>query len=296
VTPTSAAPAPGKDLYLRTGPFITHLVTSNWRVREGIELLYDPVCRLPAAGFSDFHIVIKSPHLRRWLRPKVSFFIDGASFFTPSPPEHSLPLFEWGLNRVIAETVHHFLVVHAASVERGGRAMILPGEPGAGKSTLTAGLVFRGWRLLSDELTLIKPGTAELAALARPISLKNDSIGIIRRFAPDVVMSRPAEGTIKGTIALARPPAESVRRAGEAALAGWIVFPNYTPGAPSELRPRPKTECFLELATNALNYSILGELGFDTLVAVVSHSRCFELVYSDLEDGVRLLTEMADAA
>jgi hypothetical protein len=109
-------------------------------------------------------------------------------------------------------------------------------------------------------------------------------------------MSPLVHGTTKGTIALARPPADSARRVGERANAAWIIFPNYIAGETSQLNPRPKAECFIELATNALNYSILGEAGFDTLVEVVSRSQCYEFIYSDLADGVRLLTEMADAA
>lgn len=287
---------PRGDIHLRTGPFITRLTTNSGLVREGIELLYDPSCFIERSSFCDFHIAVTSPPLRGVIRPKVQFVSDGTAVFFPSPARQALPVFEWGLNRVIAETVHHYLVIHAASVERGGRALILPGEPGSGKSTLTAGLVHRGWRLLSDEMTMIDPATAELVALARPISLKNDSIDLLRRFAPDAVLSRPAERTIKGTIALAKPPADSARRVDERALPAWIVFPTFEQGAASRLAPRPKAECFIELAANALNYSVLGPQGFDLLVDVVSRSQCFEFIYSDLEEGVRLFTEMADAA
>ena len=284
------------DIYLRTGPFVTHLATTLAVVRDGIDLLYDPSCLVEPEAFCDFHVAVRSPPWRGVIRPKVEFLADGVPIFTPSPVGHALPLFEWGLNRVIAENVQQYLIVHAASVERNGLALILPGEPGAGKSTLTAGLVYRGWRLLSDELTLIDVATGELRALARPISLKNDSVGIVQRFAPGVVLSRPAEKTIKGTIVLAKPPADSVRRVAEPALPAWVVFPNFQTGAALRLEARPKAECFIELAANALNYSTLGVAGFDTLVAVVTRSQCFEFIYSDLEEGVRHFTEMADAA
>lgn len=283
------------DIYLRTGPFVTHLVTRDSRVREGVGLLYDESCFVERPPFCDFHVTVGSPPLRRWFRPKVEFLCEGAPVFKPSPPEHALPLFEWGLNWVIATNANHYLIIHAAVVERGGRAMILPGQPGAGKSTLCAGLAHRGWRLLSDELTLVAPATLDLVALARPISLKNESIAVFRRFAPDAMLSRPAEGTLKGTVALAKPPVESARRVDEPAAPGWIVFPSYSAGAASRLQTRPKAECFIEVAANAINYSVLGQQGFDVLAEVIDRSDCYEFTYSDLEEGVRLLTEMADA-
>jgi HprK-related kinase A len=288
---------PPAPLYLRTGPFVTRVETSSALVLDGIHRLYDAPCLLEAGpSFCDFHVTVGSPFLRRWLRPKVEFLFEGAPVFKPSPPGHALPLFEWGLNWVIATQMNQYLAIHAAVVERGGRAMLLPGEPGAGKSTLCAGLVYRGWRLLSDELALIVPATRELVALARPISLKNESIAVMRRFAPDAVQSEPAIGTIKGTIVLSRPPADSFARVDEPARPGWIVFPSYQAGAPADLRARPKSECFIELAANALNYSTLGAQGFETLGEIVGRSGCFEFAYGDLEEGVRRLTDLADAA
>ena len=80
----------------------------------------------------------------------------------------------------------------------------MPGAPGAGKSTLTAGLIYRGWRLLSDELALIRRSDGQIVPLARPVNLKNESIALMQRFAPSAVFSAPAHDTAKGTVALMR--------------------------------------------------------------------------------------------
>jgi HprK-related kinase A len=285
-----------RSIYLRTGPFVTHLETANERLHEGIALLYDAPCVVESSPFSDFHVVVRSSMLRRYVRPKVAFYFEGTQLFRPSPWAHGLHLFEWGLNWVIASTANQYLAVHAAVVERGGCAMILPGLPGSGKSTLAAALAYRGWRLLSDELTLIEPETGQVVGLARPISLKNRSIGLIRDFAPEAVLSRAAEGTIKGTVALAKAPGDSIRRVAETAAPAWIVFLNLQPGTPAHLTNRPKAECFIELAANAMNYNVLGERGFDLLAQVVDRSRCFEFTYGDLAEAVSVLTAMADEA
>ena len=60
--------------------------------------------------------------------------------------------------------------------------MLLPAAPGSGKTTLCAGLSLRGWRLLSDEFGLIRPGTTDLVPVPRPMALKNESIDVIRQF------------------------------------------------------------------------------------------------------------------
>jgi hypothetical protein len=51
------------------------------------------------------------------------------------------------------------LPLHACAVEIAGKALLLCGPSGAGKSTLCAALVADGAQLLSDDLTVIRPGT-----------------------------------------------------------------------------------------------------------------------------------------
>jgi HprK-related kinase A len=259
-----------------------------------IEQLYDPRCLIRPAPFCDFHVAIRQPLLRRLFRPQAIFVFEGLMPFLPAPRRHAAAILEWGMNWAISSFAHQYLIVHAAVVERHGLALLLPAPPGSGKSTLCTGLAFRGWRLLSDELALIRPETGEIVALARPISLKNESIGVIRRFAPEAVMGRPNEGSAKGTIVLTKPPTASIDDMDVTAMPRWIVFPRYQAGADLQLTPRTKASAFIELGDNAMNYNVLGEDGFEAMGDLVARCDASDFVYSDLEEAVAFFSAMAD--
>ena len=282
------------DVFLRTGPFVVHVRTSIEDVIAGIELLYDRRCILPRPAFCDYHVELREPLLRRWFHPQALFVFDGHAPFLPGPRGHASPMLEWGMNWVIATTAHEFLILHAAVIERNGLALLLPAPPGSGKSTLCAGLAFRGWRLLSDELALVDPVTGGIASLARPISLKNESIGVIRRFAPEAVIGPTTEGSVKGSIALLKPPPASITALDHPAQPRWIVFPRYQAGAPLRMTARSKAGALVELGENAMNYNIHGEAGFDALANLIDCCDVGDFVYSDLDAAVEFFTAMAD--
>lgn len=94
---------------------------------------------------------------------------------TASVPEHAYAFLEWGMNWCVSVTANEYLKLHAAVVAKDGIVLLMPGLPGAGKSTLCAALALHGWRVLSDEHALVVPGTANIVPLPRPISLKNAS-------------------------------------------------------------------------------------------------------------------------
>jgi HprK-related kinase A len=197
------------------------------------------------------------------------------------------------MNWCISAHCHQYLVIHAAVIERNGRALLLPAPPGYGKSTLCAGLVNRGWRLLSDELTLLDPASGTVLPLARPVSLKNASIDVIRRFAPRAVLSATVHDTLKGSVAHMKPPGDAVERFLEPARPAWIVLPRYTAGAPSTLRALSRGRAFMQLVDNAFNYQVHGRDGFELLASTVEGCECYEFTYSDLEDAARTFAERA---
>ena len=285
------------DLILGIPSFATRVRSPIDAVARGIAQLYGDFSVLDPREFADFHVALAPPAgLRRWIRPQVMFYLDGFAPFKPLPFEQAYPMFEWGLNWCIASHAHSFLVVHAAVVERGGRALVLPAPPGSGKSTLCAGLVSRGWRLLSDELCLLDLQSGLIRPLARPLNLKNRSIDVIGRFQPGAVMTAPVRDTAKGTVALVKPPADSVSRAGEPALPAWIVFPKYVAGAAGTLAPLGKAPTLMRLIEQAFNYDILGARGFEAAAGLVDRCGCLEFSYGDLDEAVAIFASLADRA
>ncbi len=280
-------------LSIRVGGFVFRIRSSLPAIIEGIGLLYADYPLAPQDGFADFHVEVRRPHNpRRWVRPQVLFLFDGRPWFKPLPLKHALAMLEWGLNWCIYAHVNQYLIIHGAVVEKGGQAAILPGGPGVGKSTLCAGLVARGWRLLSDELVLVSTEHGEIAPHPRPISLKNKSIDLIEDFYPEGVMGPRMADTEKGTIAHLKPPAESVARAEERARPAWLIFPKYACGAPTQMTPKRKGPTLLETAGGTFNYHALGLSGFRTLANLLGSCHCFQLKYSDLDDAVRAVAAL----
>jgi len=279
----------GTGLRLRTGPFVSSIRSRLDAVIDGICVHYAGHTVEDPAAFADFHVSVERPRgLRRWVSPQVVFSFDGSSTFAPLPGDQGFPMLEWGLNWCISSHCHQFLIVHAAVLERGGRALLLPAPSGSGKSTLCAALAFNGWRLLSDELTLLDPRHGHVVPLPRPVSLKNESIEAVRSFAPQAVFGSVVHETTKGSVAHVRPPQEAVSRAGEAAVPAWVVVPRFAAGAEARLEPMPKARAFMGLVDSAFNYNVHGRQGFSALTRLVDKADCYEFSYSRLEDAVRV--------
>ena len=276
-------------IYVKVEPFLVRLTSGLSHVAEAFHYLYADYT-VQEKGIVDFDLGIKAPRsVRRWIFKQAIFLLDGEPPFYPFPHRLATPLLEWGLNWCVSARVHQFLTLHAAVLEREGQALILPGPPGAGKSTLCAALVHRGWRLLSDEHALIRLQDSKIIPFPRPVALKDESIRIIREFAPEVKMGPAFKDTHKGTLAHMRPPTDSVKRCAETAVPSWIVFPKYSPDSKAELKPFSKAQAFLRAADNSFNYHLLGTVGFQTLAKVIESSACFEFAYGSLEDAASTL-------
>lgn len=278
-------------LPLRVGPIVARIRSPFRVVEASLRLHYAADAIASNDDFADFDVVIDAPiGARRFVRPQAVFRFEGRAPFKPLPASHAFALLEWGLNWCVSAHCHQYLIVHAAVVERGGRAMVLPAPPGSGKSTLCAALVARGFRLLSDELTLIDVGTGRLVPLPRPISLKNASIGIIGNFWKDATIGPVVRDTAKGTVAHASAPRDSVARSGQHAEPAFVVVPRYRADSATTLEPLTRAAGFMQLVDNAFNYSVHGRAGFDALARLIDASACFAFTYGgDLDDAVRTL-------
>jgi HprK-related kinase A len=279
-------------LGLVTGPFIFRIQSALPGVAANLARLYADF-PLADGAFADFHVnVDRVSGPRGHFRPQAQFWMDGHTPFQPLPADQAFAMLEWGMNWCVTSHAHDRLMLHAAVLERDGHALIMPGDPGAGKSTLTATLMLAGWRLLSDEIALIDPRDGLLHGLARPISLKNASIDIIRQHDASAVLGDVARDTHKGTVAHLKPSTDCVHRVGEPARPRWIVFPRWQADAPASLTPHAKSAAFLHLASHAFNYSLLGVVGFRQVGDLMDACDCWDFRYSRLSDAIRIFAEL----
>ena len=278
---------------IQVGPFSARVSSPLNFVAEGIELFYSDY---PAGNpdFADFHINIQPPSgLRRWIRPQINFDLDGVKPFKPMPMAQAFATFEWGFNYCISSYSHQYLIVHAAVVEKNGSAIIMPAQPGSGKSTLCAGLVSRGWRLLSDELTLIPLDNPDMVTpITRPVNLKNASIDVMKAFAPEETFGPTVFDTAKGTVAHMKAPLSSIQRINEPAKQRLIIFPRYKAGSETLLQPRSKARAFMEIAQQSFNFNILANTGFDVLNNTITKCDCYDFSYSQLDEAIALFNDL----
>ena len=242
------------------------------------------------ADWADLHVDVRRPRgLRRWLRPQVQLWSDGVAPFDPFPASSPLPLFEWGANFIIGARMNQYLLLHAGVVERDGHALILPAMPGSGKSTLTAALAQRGWRLLSDEFGAYDHASGTFTAVLKPVGLKNQSIEVIRHFAPDATLGPVFPKTRKGDVAHLAARASDVQRRHEPARPRMVVLPKWMADHETRLEPIDEETLFSQLAFNSFNYEMLGEPGFDAAVSLYRQCRGWRLTYSHLDEAIEAI-------
>jgi len=274
----------GAGLAWRVEPFAVRVKTRLPDVARGLHFLYADFRLLKQDAVVDAELIVRRKlPMAGW----VSIRVDGTVHYNWLRRKLVTPMVEWTMNVSMFQRPHQYFLVHAGVVARGDRAAILPGRAGSGKSTLAAALVGRGWRLLSDEVALIRPTDGLIQPVPRPISLKEESIDIIRRAFPDAVLGPEWPGTTKGTVAHMLPPSDSVTRAGEPARPTWLIFPIFDKGASATLEPMTKAKALMRTADNAFNYSVLGRQGFELLADLIDRCECHEFRYGNLEEALR---------
>ena len=98
-------------------------------------------------------------------------------------------------------------------------------------------------------------------------------------------MTEPVRNTSKGTVALLRPPTESVKRAREGALPRAIVIPRFEPRSATCLTSCERARATMLIAEQSFNYDVLGVRGFEAVTALVDACECHEFIYSDLGEA-----------
>jgi len=280
-----------QQLAFQVGP-VAFRIGSAWRAPlDALARLYADY-PAPEDGICDFTVRLEpETPWRRWLRPSVAihgdYILPDAA---PLPLSMGLLAAEMGMNLQMALGQKRFLLLHASSAEKDGRALIMTGESGAGKSTLAALLGERGWRLMGDEFALLDLDDGRLWPFPRAISLKNGAIRVMEREAAPDRFGPALEGTPKGTIRHLRPNDAALAGMGDPAKPALILFPRF--GEAEAVRPVGQAEIFMRLTQASTNYVSLGRAGFDALAGLVGLCPSAAIDYPDTDTAIGLVEEL----
>lgn len=281
-----------QGLRVAIGPFNVCIHTAYKPLAEQLYKLYCHY-RMAQDEIAEFHVrIVTERSFKNPFKKNVRFLLDGQSPFGSFPQEQALAVLEWGINLAIAVRVNHLLLLHSAVVEKNGHAILFPAWPGSGKTTLCTVLSYRGFRLFSDEFGLMDPRQRLFLPIPRLMPLKNESIAVIRRYLPEIVMGQSIPNTQKGTVAHVCPPKQSILLSKQAAKARWIIFPKWIAGSQSKIEAISDSEAFMLLASNAFNYEALGATGFLAVADLIHSCDCYKLVYSDFDDVMDMLHKL----
>lgn len=187
---------------------------------------------------------------------------------------------------LLGDSCHHLadrsqggLLLHAAGLTWQGHALLLPGQTGAGKSTLAAWLVSRGFGYLTDELVFVPWGQNSAQGLTRPLNLKRPARPLWQTnlAASDQsahVLSTPHSDLVAPTLFGAVPPP------GEPPLS-LIIFPRYEPGSDPALRPLSRAKAGLALMQCLLNARNLPDHGFTEVTRLARQLPAYHMQYSN---------------
>lgn len=289
-----AAALKAGELNLHLGPFVTSLKSRSSLVTDFLMDTYrDCPVSVDADELVDYALSVGPPNwIRRFIRPQV--MPDPGFYFPAIPlPAHMAALaLEMGMNLSAALQCFRFTMFHAGVVAKDDRAIVIAANSGGGKSTLTAAMMERGFRLLSDEFAVLRRDEAKLMPYPRPVSLKKASVDIVRAFAGDDAVSPALEGTPKGTVAYRRARESDIAAMMQPAVARLIVFPKFSTDATAAAEPVDAADALMRLIAGSPNYQVIGEEAFRSTLQMMQGAKAFEITYGNTEDSILLVEDL----
>jgi HprK-related kinase A len=219
---------------------------------------------------------------------------DGEALHRDLRADEVLPHLEWGISWRIVARRGDFLQVHAASMARDGRGVVLAGASGAGKSTLVAGLLARGWDYLCDEFALINPDTLMLHPYPKAVCIKAGSFDAVRRLGLSFSRDRHYAKAIKGRVGYINPADLGSNVAGGPCPVRHVFFPHYGGDGEPRARRVPPASAVFGLLSQVLNRDAFADRAVGLLSRVVRGARCFGLESGPLEPTCDLIESLID--
>ncbi len=200
-----------------------------------------------------------------------------------------LPHVEATINLLIARYLPDYLQIHASVVCRDGAAVVFPGKPGAGKTTLAAALLARGWSYSTDEFALIEPRTHLLFPYPKALSIKDGSLAILTAMGLPIDEHRTYTTDKKGRIRCLDPLSVRPDAVADECPVRMVVLPEFSPEGVPTIEPISRAQAVFEMTRCCFNFLKFRTRAVKLLADVVRQARCYRMRTSDLTKSCELV-------
>ena len=177
--------------------------------------------------------------------------------------------------------------LHAAVVVRDGKALLLSGQPWAGKTTFSFRLLEQGWKHFSDDVAPIDLKTGSVLAFPKPPAIRTRPWSDFRHLwdPPPKWLPEPTEYFVVPVTNL--PLAEETT-----ATPSALVHLFYREGITARVSPITPAAAIMHCASGTRSATAQQRLSpgqFARLVQVCKQVKSVELEYADVEEGLALV-------
>ena len=207
---------------------------------------------------------------------------------TNSKPELFSHL-EWMVTCNTLSHLQEFFQIHAGAVVKNGKVILLPANHGSGKTTLTLSLTRNHYRCLSDDIVLIDPKSLMVIPFPRSFLIKEDSIKKLTR--SNLIDKKNGYYCRSDGILYYNPDAKnklSARRMRPYA----IVELKHNRRFKNELRPINKSQMCIKLLRQSFNVHNYKRKAVTILTGLVRKTKCYSLKTNNVDDAVRLISQI----
>jgi hypothetical protein len=209
--------------------------------------------------------------------------IDGETYDTAQEPWKALVHVRNAVLEAALEDRVDLVSLHAAVVVRGHKALLLAGQPWAGKTTFSFRLLDDGWQYFSDDVAPIDLETGEVLAFPKPPAIRTRPWAELRHlWVPEPEgLPEPKDYFVVPVTNLPVAPYRKARPAG-------IVHLSYQKGARAQLTQITPALSMLRAAPGARE---LSAAQFDRLTEICKSVLSVELEYDDIDEGYGVLAK-----
>jgi hypothetical protein len=171
------------------------------------------------------------------------------------------------------------LMLHAALMSKHGRGILIGGASGAGKSSLAAWLMLRGWTYHGDEQIYADASDGHWEGFVRPVCLKDGWTEVF----PEMNAQLDSVTSLRGqTLVPAKllgqtcPPTQAVS-------AGLMVFPEFQAHSEISLKRLSPAQTVIQLVHLTLNCKNLNNGGVGQAAKIARTCPAYQLSYGNFD-------------